>query len=68
MKRKLGAMIRTIREDRGISRHMICQEENALTVRQLQRIENGECYPSLPSLIYLAEKLDTTVSFLLDEE
>lgn len=68
MRYRLGNLIRQIREEKKISRQTLCQDESVLTVRQLQRIENGECYPSVPTLVYLIEKLDTKMAILFDEE
>lgn len=67
MKQRIGFLVRTIREDRGMSRQKICLDEAILSVRQLQRIENGECYPSIPTLYYLSKQLDIKISTIFDE-
>lgn len=67
IKKELGRRIRTIREDKKLTREDICNDESDLTVRQLLRIEKGESLPSLPKISYIAKKIDTPITSLIDE-
>lgn len=67
IKKELGRRIRTIREDKFLTREDVCSDESELTVRQLFRIEKGESLPSLPKITYIAKKIDTPVTLLIDE-
>lgn len=67
-KREFGDKIRSIREQKGMSRQKICQMEEVLSIRQLQRIEKGESIPSISTALYLAKQLGVTVASLVDVE
>jgi len=67
IKQELGRRIRIIREDKQLTREDICNDESELTVRQLLRIEKGESLPSLPKISYIAKKIDTPITLLINE-
>lgn len=67
IKKELGKKIQLLRQDRGLSRQAICQDEDILTTRQLQRIEKGEHIPNALTAKFLAKQLGVTVDDLLDE-
>jgi len=67
IKQELGKRIRTIREDKKLTREDVCNDESELTVRQLLRIEKGESLPSLPKISYIAKKIDVPITLLIDE-
>lgn len=67
IKKELGKKIQLLRLEKGLSRQAICQDEELLTTRQLQRIEKGESIPTAPTALYLARQLGVTVDDLLDE-
>lgn len=67
IKKELGRRIRTIREDKFLTREDVCSDESELTVRQLFRIEKGESLPSLPKISYIAKKIETPITLLIDE-
>lgn len=63
---KLGSNIRLLREEKGLTREQLCEEEKELSVRQLMRIENGVSTPTLAKVIYIAKRLDMSVTKLFD--
>ena len=65
---EIGKNLRRLREERGITREVFCNDENELTVRQLVRIENGESLPSLKKLEYIAKVLGISVSNIVDHD
>lgn len=67
IKKELGKKIQLLRLEKGLSRQAICQDEELLTTRQLQRIEKGESIPNAQTALYLARQLGVTVDDLLDE-
>lgn len=67
IKKELGKKIQLLRSDKGLSRQALCQDEEILTTRQLQRIEKGESIPTAQTALYLARQLGVTVDDLLDE-
>lgn len=67
VRKELGKKIQLLRLDKGLSRQAICQDEEVLTTRQLQRIEKGESIPNAQTALYLARQLGVTVDDLLDE-
>lgn len=67
IKKELGKKIQLLRLEKVLSRQAICQDEELLTTRQLQRIEKGESIPTAPTALYLARQLGVTVDDLLDE-
>ena len=68
IKSEIGKNLRRLREERGITREVFCNDENELTVRQLVRIENGESLPSLKKLEYIAKVLGISVSNIVDHD
>ena len=55
---ELGEKVRILREEKGLSRPVFCGDESELSVRQLVRIEKGECRPTIKTLEYIAERLE----------
>ena len=49
--------IRELREQRKMTRELLCEDETRLTVRQLARIEAGDSIPSLLTLEFIAQQL-----------
>ena len=47
IKSEIGKKLRRLREEKGLTREVLCNDESELTVRQLVRIEKGESLPSL---------------------
>lgn len=64
----LGKKIQGIRESKGMSRQTLCQEEDILTTRQLQRIEKGDSLPSIATALYIAQQLGVTLDTLVEKE
>ncbi len=62
----LGEKIRTLRKEKKLTQKELVGEE--FTRNMLSRIESDDALPSLSNLLYLAEKLDIPVGYLLDEE
>ena len=54
----LGEKVRLLREEKGLSRPVFCEDESELSVRQLVRIEKGEFRPTIKTLEYIANRLD----------
>ena len=57
LKVALGKKIRELREQRKMTRELLCEDETRLTVRQLARIEAGDSIPSLLTLEFIAQQL-----------
>ena len=62
----LGSRVAELRKKRGLSREIICQSEQELTVRQLSRIEKGESLLTIQTAIFLAERLGVDNNYLLE--
>lgn len=63
-KTELGQRIQTLRENKGLSRQAVCDLEDVLTTRQLQRIEKGQSLPTIATAKYIADKLDVSLDIL----
>ncbi len=61
----LGEKIRTLRKDRKITQSALVGNE--ITRNMLSRIESDKALPSLQTLLFLAEKLEVTPGYLLNE-
>lgn len=61
----LGEKLRQARLDAGLSQQALCNGE--ITRNMLSRIENGAAQPSMRTLQYLAARLETPVSYFLEE-
>jgi transcriptional regulator with XRE-family HTH domain len=61
----LGQKIRTLRKQKHITQSELVGEE--ITRNMLSRIESDKALPSLPTLLFLAEKLEVSPGFLLEE-
>ena len=66
LKEELGKKIKTIRLNKGLTQLDICDDESALTIRQLIRIEQGQSLPSIEKLLYISEMLNIKVDELID--
>lgn len=55
--KEFGQKIRYLREERGITRELFCEDESELSVRQLVRIETGVSKPTLTKINYIASRL-----------
>ena len=56
LKVAIGKKIRELREQRKMTRELLCEDETRLTVRQLARIEAGDSIPSLLTLEFIAQQ------------
>lgn len=63
----LGEKVRLLREEKGLSRPVFCEDELELSVRQLVRIEKGEFRPTIKTLEYIANRLDIPSYFLMPD-
>lgn len=63
----LGEKLRLLREEKGLSRPVFCEDESELSVRQLVRIEKGEFRPTIKTLEYIANRLDIPSYFLMPD-
>lgn len=61
----IGQKIRQLRTDKCMTQAQLAGE--LITRNMLSRIENGAATPSLPTVIYLAERLHVPVGYLLSE-
>ena len=57
LKVAIGKKIRELREQRKMTRELLCEDETRLIVRQLARIEAGDSIPSLLTLEFIAQQL-----------
>lgn len=62
-----GQIVRTLREEKGLSREMLCGDEKELSVRQLVRLEKGESKPTLTKIEYLADRLAVPIYQLMED-
>ena len=53
LKVAIGKKIRELREQRKMTRELLCEDETRLTVRQLASIEAGDSIPSLLTLEFI---------------
>lgn len=67
MKLSLGRKIRAAREKQKLTREMVCEDESNITIRQLARIETGKSLPTLTKLTFLADKLNISLNYLMDD-
>lgn len=67
MKLELGRKIRLAREKRELTREMVCEDESHITIRQLARIETGKSLPTLTKLTFLADKLNISLNYLVND-
>ena len=63
---ELGEKLRQARLEAGLSQRQLCGEE--ITRNMLSQIENGSARPSMGTLRYLANRLDKSVSYFLEEQ
>lgn len=62
---EIGKKIKALRLELGMTQRALA--DGIVTRNMLSRIENGEALPSLSTLYRLAERLGTTMSYLLDD-
>ena len=62
----LGQKIRALRKEKGITQSELAGEE--ITRNMLSSIEGDKALPSLPTLLYLAERLEVSAGYLIDPE
>ncbi|WP_125373738.1 helix-turn-helix domain-containing protein [Streptococcus cristatus] len=63
----IGKKIRELREQRKMTRELLCEDETRLTVRQLARIEAGDSIPSLLTLEFIAQQLHIEMYQIIKE-
>ena len=63
---ELGARIKQLRLEAGLSQRQLCGD--VITRNMLSQIENGSAKPSMETLRYLAGKLNRSVGYFLEEE
>lgn len=61
----IGNKLRRLRTDKCMTQAQLAGE--LITRNMLSRIENGAAMPSLPTVVYLAERLHVPVGYLLSE-
>ena len=61
----LGQKIRALRKERGLTQAALAGEE--ITRNMLSRIESDAALPSLPTLLYLAERLSVPAGYFFSE-
>ena len=64
MKEKMGQIIRRLRKERDLTQEELA-EKVSLSIPHMSHIERGRTKVSLPSLILIANALNTTVDNLL---
>lgn len=62
----IGAKIKDLRQAKRMTQSELAGE--MITRNMLSRIENGSALPSVPTMLYLAERLGVPAGFLLAEE
>lgn len=68
IKDNIGKRIRCEREKQKLSRENLCGLEDQLSVRQLDRIENGQSLPTLLKLEFIAKALKVDLRSLILED
>lgn len=61
----IGKKIREARTRLGMTQHKLCEDK--ITRNMLSAIENGRAMPSLDTLIYISDRLNTPIAYFLDE-
>ena len=61
----LGETVRTLRQQRGMTQKQLAGE--CITRNMLSQIENDQAIPSVKTLEHLAQMLEVSVSYLLDD-
>ena len=67
LKVAIGKKIRELREQRKMTRELLCEDETRLTVKQLARIEAGNSIPSLLTLEFIAQQLHIEMYQIIKE-
>lgn len=62
-----GQKVRRLREEKGLTRELFCEDEAELSVRQLTRIETGASKPTLTKINYIASRLGTSLYELMPD-
>ena len=63
----LGAKIRALRKSKKITQEQL-SEMIDISPRHMVKIENGQVYPSFPTLKKIAQHLDTTIELLFEND
>ena len=63
---ELGKRLKQARLEMGLSQRQLCGEK--ITRNMLSQIENGSARPSVPTLEYLAKKLNKPISYFLEDQ
>ena len=63
---ELGQRIRQARLEAGLSQKQLCGD--VITRNMLSLIENGNARPSMDTLLYLAARLEKSISYFLEED
>ncbi len=63
---KLGEKIRILRKRRGMTQSELCG--GFITRNMLSRIETGAAMPSLETLLYIADRLEISPGWLIDDD
>lgn len=66
-KELIGQKIKTLRNSKQLTQEKFAELID-LSVRQMGKIENGKCYPSLETLKKIAQLFDLTLDVLLDTD
>lgn len=56
--KEFGQRVRYLREKLAITREEFCEDELELSVRQLSRIEAGQCKPTFSKIGFIASRLN----------
>lgn len=65
--KEFGLKVRTLREEKGITREAMCGDETELSVRQLARIESGESKPTFTKITFIANGLGMSLYELMPD-
>lgn len=60
----IGKAIQIIRKEKQISQKILYQ--NFCSRRQISRIENNQCMPSLEMTIHICKKLNVSIDYLVN--
>ncbi len=63
-----GERLKRLREKKGLTKEAFCNDGEYLSVRQLSRLELGQSQPTLPTLKYIAKRLEMSLAEVTGEE
>lgn len=64
----IGRKVRKLREESGLTREQFCKTNINISVKQLMRIEQGKCMPTVATLHMISKCLEIPLSILLGEQ